>query len=90
MALVAVNKDGTEVIGDNLVQGYYTPKGSLILDGDYFASSPMMNREKFTHWICPYYNPDEGCEDVAIYLPKGSIEKLIGRKLVFEDGPVEI
>ena len=36
MALVAVNKNGTEVIADNLVSGYYTSKGALVLEGDYF------------------------------------------------------
>lgn len=32
--------------------------------------------------------PDE--ESVEIKLPKGSIEKLIGRKLTWEDEPVEL
>lgn len=50
MALVAVNKNGTEVIADNLVRGYYTSKGALVLEGDYFN----MNDSKYTHWIAPY------------------------------------
>lgn len=86
MALVAVNKNGTEVIADNLVRGYYTKNGSLILKGDYFN----MDESKFTHWIAPYYNPDEGCEDIAVGLPKGSIKKLIGRELTWDDEPVEL
>lgn len=44
MALVAVNKNGTEVIADNLVRGYYTSKGSLVLEGDYFN----MDNSKYT------------------------------------------
>lgn len=86
MAQVAVCKDGREVIADNLVRGYYTKKGSLILEVDYYN----MNDSNYTHWIAPYYNPDEGCEDVSVTLPKGTIKKLIGRELTFEESPVEI
>lgn len=86
MAVVAVNKDGCEVIADNLVRGYYTSKNSLILEGDYFN----MNDSNYTHWIAPYYNPDEGVEDISVELPKGSIKKLIGRELTWEDEPVEL
>lgn len=75
MAQLAVYKDGKEVIADNLV-----------LEGDYFN----MDDSKYTHWIAPYYNPDEGCEDISIELPKGTIRKLIGRELTFEESPVEI
>lgn len=86
MAQVAVCKNGKEVIADNLVRGYYTKKGSLVLEGDYFN----MDDSKYTHWISPYYNPDEGCEDISIELPKGTIKKLIGRELTFEENPVEL
>lgn len=86
MALVAVDKNGNEVIADNLVRGYYTAKGSLVLDGDYYN----MDKSKFTHWIAPYYNPDEGCEDISVQLPKGSIKRLIGRELTWNDEPAEL
>lgn len=86
MALVAVNKNGTEVIADNLVRGYYTSKGSLVLEGDFFN----MDNSKYTHWIAPYYNPDEGCEDISVQLPKGSIKRLIGRELTWDDEPAEL
>ena len=86
MALVAVNKNGTEVIADNLVRGYYTSKGSLVLEGDYFN----MNDSQYTHWIAPYYNPDEGVEDISVELPKGTIERLIGRVLTWDNEPVEL
>ena len=86
MALVAVNKNGTEVIADNLVRGYYTSNGSLILEGDYFN----MDNSKYTHWIAPYYNPDEGVEDISVEIPKGIIERLIGRALAWNNEPVEL
>lgn len=86
MALLAVNKDGTEVIAGNLVRGYYTPNGSLVLEGDYFN----MDNSKYTNWISPYYNPDEGVEDISVELPNGTIEKLIGRALTWDDGPIKL
>lgn len=86
MAWLAVNKDCSEVIGNSLIKAYYTKKNSLVLKSDYFN----MDEIKYTHYVDPYYNPYEGVEDVSIMLPTGSIEKLIGRKLTWEDEPVEI
>lgn len=86
MAQVAVCKNGKEVIADYLTRGYYTSGNSIVLEGDYFN----MDDSKYTHWISPYYNPDEGFEDISVKLPKGTIRKLIGRELTFEESPVEI
>ena len=86
MAWLAVNIDGSEVIGNILIKAYYTNKNSLVLKGDYYN----MDETKYTDYVDPYYNPDEGVEDVSIKLPAGTIEKLIGRKLTWEDEPVEI
>ena len=36
MAWLAVNKDGSEVIGNILIKAYYTNKNSLVLKGDYY------------------------------------------------------
>ena len=48
---------------------------------------------EYDHWI-EYYNPKDtpktGYMPKWIYLPKGSIEKLIGRKLTWDDEPVKI
>ena len=41
--------------------------------------------------LCPWENGKSVFHHVSdIKLPKGSIEKLLGRKLTFEDGPVKI
>ena len=37
-----------------------------------------------------HYNDDESWYDSAIFLPKGSIKKLIGKDLTWEDEPVEL
>ena len=49
-----------------------------------------MDNSKYTHWIAPYYNPDEGVEDISVELPKGTIERLIGRGLTWYDEPIEL
>lgn len=87
MAQVAVNKNGTEIIGDYLVRGYYNKYGSLVIEGDYFN----MDESRYTEYVYPYQNSDTGgWEDIAIELPQGTIEKIIGRRLTFEDGRIEI
>ena len=40
--------------------------------------------EEKTHWCPPEYR------NWGIYVPKGSIEKLIGKKMTWEDEPVEL
>ena len=48
---------------------------------------------EYDHWIeyhDPRTTPNTGYMPSWIYLPKGSIEKLLGRKLTWEDEPVKI
>ena len=48
---------------------------------------------EYDHWIeyhDPGTAPKTGYLPSWIYLPKGSIEKLLGRKLTWEDEPVKI
>lgn len=84
MAVVAVNKDGTEVIGEELIRcgfdkhHWFTPKRYLSKD------------EEATIWGYVYDDPDEGFRDISIELPNGTIKKLIGRELTWEDEPVEL
>lgn len=83
MAVVAVNKNGTEVIGEDLTR--------CGLDKNHWLV-PMEYLSKIepTFWASIYNDPDEGWRDVAVELPKGSIKKLIGRELTWEDEPVEL
>lgn len=85
MAVVAVNKDGTEVIGESLVRCKYDKHYWIVPSGYY-----NLNKEQTSFWACIYDNPDEGFEDIAIELPNGSIKKLIGRELTWDDEPVEL
>lgn len=85
MAQVAVNKDGTEVIGNDLVRCMYDKIFWLRP-----ASLYNLRKNDTSFWGEIYNNPDEGLQDVSIKLPKGSIRKLIGRDLSWEDEPVEL
>lgn len=40
-------------------------------------------------WLVGHWIAQRG-EELGVTLPKGSIERLLGRKLTYEDGPVEI
>lgn len=87
MAQVAVNRDGTEIIGENLVRAYYEGRRNyLVLEGDYFN----MDDSRYTDYVTPWPNECGGWDDVSIELPNGTIEKIVGRTLTFEDGPVTI
>lgn len=86
MAQVAVNKDGTEVIADRLER---------CMDKDwriYPSGLCRIPMEKCDVWG-DYIDEDGaavGWINVSVILPKGSIKKLIGRDLTWEDEPVEL
>ncbi len=57
-------------------------------DGTEMIFSVKPHRDNYTpFWVYGYY-VDRDC--VSIELPSGSIAKLIGRELTWEDEPVEI
>ena len=86
MAQVAVNKDGTEVIGESLHKAYYKNISLLSVEGDY----GIKNQDIFDRYVSIICNIDGCREDISVELPKGTIFKLIGRELTFEDGAVEL
>ena len=52
--------------------------------------SPYMPKRDLEEWDCFSENIAGWDDDYGIELPKGSIKKLIGRELTWEDEPVEI
>ena len=56
-----------------------------------FAEKPCRN-ESNTLWICSvvYLYGQRYANTGCCYLPKGSIKKLIGRELTWNDEPVEL
>lgn len=79
MAQVGVNKDGTEVIGKYLSRG-----------NEDFGSVYETNKIEGKIWFSIYNDPDWGMQNIAIPLPKGTIKKLIGRELTWEDEAVTL
>jgi hypothetical protein len=71
--------------------------GWLAVDKDgtesIFITKPIRNNTLYVDLehtkYAEIWNTDD-YEDIGIELPKGSIEKLIGRKLTWEDEPVEL
>lgn len=77
MSWVAVDKNGDENIYRNKPIKY-----------DYHQYSGQWND---LYYPCYDITIDKDCEvDSKISLPKGSIKKLIGKELTFEDEPVEL
>lgn len=84
MAQVAVNKQGDEIIGHNLVRCRIT---KLQIDP---ADEFNLSKDQCGFWCSLYDDSDGFYVDISIKLPHGSIKKLIGRALTWDDEPVEI
>lgn len=83
MAQVAVNKDGSEVIGFRLFRATY-------FEEEDYNSIKLSDKTSGCFWCNPYNDSEWGLIDTSVPLPKGTIKKLIGRELSWEDEPVEI
>ena len=81
MAYLAVNKDGTEWISEDIVIRWpYIEKEDKRIK----TRKQILTKDDQYAWVWPY-NTEEGGQ--LVMLPKGSIEKLIGKKLTWEDEP---
>ena len=84
MAYLAVDKDGTEWISDDiLIRWPYIEKEDKRIK----TRKQILTKDDQYAWVWPY-NTEEGGQ--LVRLPKGSIEKLIGKKLTWEDEPYDI
>ena len=103
MAWLAVNKNGQEIICPNEPERWgnitkeTTSFGSLNKEtGKRYVTNPAtgweienMKKEDFSYWrSCNIFDVDFAYH--CIELPDGSIEKLIGKKLTWDDNPVEL
>lgn len=90
MAWLCVDRDGTEKIssGKPLRRSF---KGVRILSALGCLCTGTYSKNNWNKW-CNGWSTDK--EDFipffGVILPKGSIEKLIGKKLTWKDEPVEI
>jgi hypothetical protein len=84
MAWLAVNKDSTECISEEKLIRYPPIEKK---DKRIKKHKQILSKDDQYAWVWPYMTEDGG---QMVYLPKGSIEKLIGRDLTWEDEPIEI
>lgn len=77
MSQVAVNKDGTEVIGEYLIRG----TNSWIYPVEKLSYKDWFDFSAGTEWTE---------EDLSIKLPKGSIKKLTGKDITWDNEPIEL
>lgn len=90
MAYVAVNKDGTEIIGEELVRAKQY-RGCIYCDGTRSKSLEHNERKSYYDmWANPILDECGYDYNAAIVLPKGTIFKLIGKELTWMDEPVEL
>ena len=81
MAYLTVNKDGTECISEEeLIRWPPIEKEDKRLK----KRKQILSKDDQYAWCWPY-STEEGGQ--MVYLPKGSIEKLIGKKLTWDDEP---
>jgi hypothetical protein len=84
MAYLAVDKDGTEWISEDvLIRWSYIEKEDKRIK----TRKQILTKDDQYAWVWSY-NTEEGGQ--LVMLPKGSIEKLIGKKLTWEDEPYDI
>ena len=82
MAWLCVTKDETELISsEKLIRFPYIEKL------DKRKKKQILTVEDQWYWTWPY-SCSENIGEIVV-LPKGSIEKLIGKKLTWEDEPYE-
>lgn len=95
MAWLCVNKDGQELICQNKPIRLGFMKRCSSDGGNYIDKAHKWEEHKFKVEELTYWDDSEmcSCQDATynfdIELPKGSIEKLIGKVLTWDDEPVK-
>lgn len=95
MVWLCVNKDGQELICQNKPTRLGLMKRCSSDGGNYIDKAHKWEEHKFKVEELTYWDDSEmcSCQDATynfdIELPKGSIEKLIGKVLTWDDEPVK-
>ena len=87
---VFVDKDGTEKISNNLpVRRQY--KGRRILSAFWGMCTGYYSKNNWNKW-CDGFSTDQNdfLPFYGVIIPNGTIEKMIGRKITWNDEPVLI
>ena len=81
MAWLCVDKDGTEWISSEPLDRF-----PYIEPLDKRKKNQVLSKDDQYCWAWPYYSENLG---ERVCLPKGSIQRLIGRELIWDDDPIE-
>lgn len=91
MAWLCVDKDGTESIFDNLPVRRCNVKNIFCDISTLKIIRRAYTKNQYNKWSAAWSSDiNDHLPLFRIELPKGSIKKLIGRELKWEDEPVEI
>ena len=87
---VFVDKDGTEKISNNLPMRRQF-KGKRIISAMWGMCTGNYTKNNWNKW-CNGWSNDENdfLPFIGVIMPKGTIEKIVGRKITWEDEPVEV
>ena len=87
---VFVDKDGTEKISNSEPMRRQF-KGRRILSAMWGMCTGTYSKNNWNKW-CNGWSTDEKdfLPFMGVIIPKGTIEKIIGRKITWEDEPVEV
>ena len=87
---VFVDKDGTEKISNNLPMRRQF-KGKRIISAMWGMCTGNYTKNNWNKW-CNGWSTDENdfLPFIGVIMPKGTIEKIVGRKITWEDEPVEV
>ena len=96
MIWLAVNSNGDEVLSSN-PEGFQRFSPELYHNGDLKERKKVISftdtQMEYDHWI-EYHNPKStyryGERPSWNYLPKGTISKITGKTLTWEDDPIKI
>ena len=90
MAFVAVDKDGTEKISTcEPIRRQF--KGKRILSAMWGMCTGTYSKNNWNKWCNAWSNDEKDfLPFTGVIIPKGTIEKIIGRKISWEDEPVEV
>lgn len=84
MAWLTVDKDGTECISEEKLKRWPPIEKQ---DKRIKNRKQVLSKDDQYAWVWPYCTEEGG---QIVYLPKGSIKKLIGKTLTWEDEPYEL
>ena len=87
---VFVDKDGTEKIS-NSVPMRRQFKGKRILSAMWGFCTGHYTKNNWNKWCNGWSNDkNDFLPFMGVIMPKGTIEKIVGRKITWEDEPVEL